>query len=173
MKNHRQHIVATEFDPIRGAWIYAVVLIAAGAVLSLILAVPVWLRGPETQRVAGACVKLFFSIVCHQDPDRCIFLGGHALAVCGRCTGIYAGFFLGVLIFPRMRPLGAASAPARTMLTLASLPTVVELAFEWIGGMPSSNAVRAATGACLGAAVPFYMLPAFFQLASGWLNKRS
>ena len=36
-----------------------------------------------------------FSHICHQKSDRCITVGGAALAVCARCLGIYMGIFLG------------------------------------------------------------------------------
>ncbi len=172
MKNNRQNIAMAEFVPIRALSVYALVFIAAGSALSLIVAVPLWLQGAHSQRIAGAFVRLFFSFICHQDPERSFLLGGHALAVCGRCTGLYVGFFLGVLFFPWMRPFGNGPAPTGFMLVLAGLPMAVESAVENIGGVPFSNATRAATGVCLGAAVPFYVLPAFFQLIDQRFNRR-
>ncbi len=41
-----------------------------------------------------------FTPVCHQIPDRSFFLWGHQLAVCHRCSGIYFGFWLGLLLLP-------------------------------------------------------------------------
>ncbi len=37
------------------------------------------------------------SLVCHQAPERTIQMAGKYLPLCSRCTGIYLGFFTGVL----------------------------------------------------------------------------
>ena len=39
-----------------------------------------------------------YSIVCHQQSDKCISFDGIQLLVCGRCTGIYLGAFLTSII---------------------------------------------------------------------------
>ena len=39
------------------------------------------------------------------------------------------------------------------MFALAALPTLATLVYEWTTGLPPSNAIRAASGLCLGAAV--------------------
>ena len=41
-----------------------------------------------------------FDLVCHQMHDRSYSLHGASLAVCSRCTGIYGGFALAVLLMP-------------------------------------------------------------------------
>lgn len=41
-----------------------------------------------------------FSAVCHQIVDRTFHLHGAPMAVCHRCTGIYAGLWIGVMTFP-------------------------------------------------------------------------
>ncbi len=43
--------------------------------------------------------KAVFSHVCHQQPVRSFAIQGVPLAVCSRCTGIYSGLFLGVVLF--------------------------------------------------------------------------
>ena len=37
-------------------------------------------------------VYRFFSIICHQDPERSWRIFGHVLPVCIRCASIYFGF---------------------------------------------------------------------------------
>lgn len=79
----------------RGVW--AAWLLLTGGVLALVLA-------PPLLDVPGQVgVRWCFSGVCHQLPDRTFELGGVLLAVCRRCTGIYAGLFLGVLTYPLLR----------------------------------------------------------------------
>jgi uncharacterized membrane protein len=48
-----------------------------------------------------------FSHLCHQDPSRAWAPGGEPLALCARCTGVYAGAALAAVILPlaaRFRP---------------------------------------------------------------------
>ena len=66
-------------------------------------------RGPGRGR-SGPLRLRGLRPVCHQVPDRCFALGGHPLAVCGRCLGIYAGFAAGLALYPFVR--GLSSKPA-------------------------------------------------------------
>jgi hypothetical protein len=100
--------------------------------------------------LAGAIFQVpaiyaFFSRICHQDPARAFHIAGTALPVCIRCSSIYLGFFVGVLL---RRPLNWRH------LELASIATASEFIlalFFW-----DSPWLRAATGLALGAtAAPF------------------
>lgn len=44
--------------------------------------------------------KQVFDLLCHQQPDRSIHLGGVPMAVCSRCFGIYGSFAVTMLILP-------------------------------------------------------------------------
>ena len=46
-----------------------------------------------------------FAVFCHQLPERSYFIDGHKLAICSRCTGIYAGFAFTLLFYPLIRSL--------------------------------------------------------------------
>lgn len=48
-------------------------------------------------------LHLSFSFVCHQKAERCFWIKETPLPVCSRCTGIYTGFFAGVVFFPFLR----------------------------------------------------------------------
>ena len=82
-----------------------------------------------------------FSAICHQLPDRSWFLDGHPLAVCIRCTAIYAGF-LGALV---------VRLPASTRFLRIALAAT---ALEWVGArlIGDVEAVRAVSGLLLGLA---------------------
>jgi len=43
-------------------------------------------------------VYAFFSLICHQLPDRTWHIDGHPLAVCIRCTSIYGGFLVALIL---------------------------------------------------------------------------
>jgi uncharacterized membrane protein len=84
------------------------------------------------------------------------------MPVCARCTGIYAGAALVVMVSAARltrRPADAAGARAfsrasvRTALAVAAIPTVATLLYEWISGVTPSNWIRAASGVCLGIGV--------------------
>ncbi len=44
----------------------------------------------------AAAIYRAFGTLCHQLPERSYFIDGHKLAVCSRCTGLYAGFVFNV-----------------------------------------------------------------------------
>jgi hypothetical protein len=50
-------------------------------------------------------LPLAFSMVCHQQPERCFEWFGGPLAVCARCLGVYAG-----LLAAAARPMRAPAA---------------------------------------------------------------
>jgi uncharacterized membrane protein len=104
------------------------------------------------------------SVICHQRPERSFYLWSHQMPVCARCTGIYAGAALAVVLSPMVRTLqrrlgGSPRADtwagpyAATVLALAALPTISTLIYEWTTGVTPSNAIRAASGLCLGIGV--------------------
>jgi uncharacterized membrane protein len=88
-------------------------------------------------------VYFLFSYVCHQQPERSLWLAGAPLAVCARCAGIYFGAFLALLfqISVRRGPLLAA-------LGLLALDWISEAA----GVHESWVAVRWTTGCLAGMA---------------------
>ena len=43
--------------------------------------------------------RLAFRLFCHGIPDRCIDLWGVPMPICARCTAIYAGLAVSLLIF--------------------------------------------------------------------------
>ena len=87
----------------------------------------------------------FFSLICHQQPERSWFLMGQPLPVCIRCAAIYFGF-LAALIAKRQ--------PAAVLLKVAIVLTLGEVCFEWL--VMDSVVARSFTGLLLGAsAAPF------------------
>jgi uncharacterized membrane protein len=88
-------------------------------------------------------VYLLFSFVCHQQPERSLWLAGAPLAVCARCAGVYFGAFLGLLL----------QVPVRRGPLLAA---VALLALDWIteaaGVREPWVAVRWTTGCLAGMA---------------------
>src|SRR6187455_3000891 len=52
-----------------------------------------------------------FGVFCHQLPERSYFIEGHKLAVCSRCTGLYGGFAITLLLYPLIRSLRNTATP--------------------------------------------------------------
>jgi uncharacterized membrane protein len=103
--------------------------------------------------------------LCHQIPERSFFIAGHPLAVCARCTGIYAGFAAAALVYPLFRSLRQTTAPARKWLFLAAAPLAIDWAIEFFGIWPNTHTSRFATGALLGATALFYVMPGLMDLS--------
>lgn len=99
----------------------------------------------------AALIRLFFAPVCHQQADRCFRVADRPLAVCARCTGIYAGFLTGVLLLPALRK--KHRAPNRRIFLLAAAPTAAEFSLARFHLIPDSAVVRAGTGLIIGAVV--------------------
>lgn len=138
------------------AIIYTALLIVSVGWMALIVAAPLW---SETHGVLALILYRSFSAVCHQIPERSFHLHGFPLAVCSRCTGIYAGFIVGVLIAPLARELRETEMPNRRWLIWAVLPMLVDFGADFVGLFNNTFISRAATGALLGIVAAFYILP--------------
>ena len=132
-------------------WAAAIPAATAGSSLAS-PAVPVYLFSAGVFAVGAA--------VCHQLPDRSFHAWGRQLPVCARCTGIYSAAALvgiGLALTRRFaRGVGTSSRARflRRCLGAAALAlNGLTLVYEWTTGVMPSNAVRAATGAALGAVV--------------------
>lgn len=129
--------------------------------IGLALGAPVLLAHGYIQP-AGFIYKAF-GFLCHQIPERSFHLEGHAMGVCARCTGIYAGFATSVLFYPLVRSLRKVDAPARIWLVLACVPIAVDFALGYFGIWPNTHFSRFATGAIFGAACALYVVPGFLE----------
>jgi len=125
-----------------------------------------WLAGRGSGS-AARFVYAVFSPVCHQIPDRCFFLFGHPLAVCGRCLGIYAGFAAGLVLYPFVRGFARIALPAARLFVLLTLPLAFDAVAGILGLWRSPIGVRFATGLVWGTILPFYFVTGvadFFRL---------
>lgn len=114
-------------------------------------------------------VYLTGSGLCHQLPERSFHLWAQQMPVCARCTGIYSGAALAVIVATWMMPLKGRPSDAgarrrfsaafwRAVLGVAATPAVISLLYEWTTGRMPSNWVRAATGVPLGATVAWMVM---------------
>jgi uncharacterized membrane protein len=131
-------------------------------ILALIFAAPVLLAHGYIQ--PSSLIYRVFGFLCHQIPERSFHLEGHALGVCARCTGIYAGFAVSVLCYPVVRSLRRADSPSRIWLLLACVPIAVDFALGLFGIWENTHFSRFATGAIFGAACALFVVPGFLDL---------
>jgi uncharacterized membrane protein len=137
-----------------GLWMYQVTLITA-LIWMLALLAPPWLMAGG--RIVWALVGYeLFSIICHQLPERSWRIFGFPLAVCSRCTAIYFGGLLGLLIYPLTAGIGAKSveyaARSRRWLLWSLPPMLFDFGLDWIGVMKNTFLTRTLTGLLVGMA---------------------
>jgi hypothetical protein len=126
------------------------------------------------------------SLVCHQRPERSFHTATVQWPVCARCAGLYFGAAAAAGLLAAMnaaRTRAARRSPrscdrgdrslrlpvrgifpnvvtVRIMLATAALPTMASLTYGWLMGVTPSHAIRAASGALLGAAIAATILRA-------------
>lgn len=148
----------------RAVMVYVALLLVSVLWLGMIFAAPGLIASGH--ELAGVTLYRSFSAICHQMPERSLHLHGLPLAVCSRCTAIYAGFFLGLVVSPFVRGLRNQTMPARRWLLWAALPVVVDFSGGWIGLFANTFFSRTATGLLAGAAMSFYLLPSCLAIVN-------
>lgn len=78
----------------------------------------------------GEVLRWFAQPICHQLAERSFHLLGEPLAVCQRCTGLYAGFALGVVVWPQLRRLGGWLAANPRWVLAFLLPLGIDWALQ-------------------------------------------
>lgn len=107
--------------------VYFVFLLAV-FMFNLLIVSPVFFINLGLDKVAEA-IYLYFSPLCHQIDSRSFHINGIKLAVCSRCSSIYFGVLIGVLLFPivgRNNFVGKGNL----LLLIGLFPSVVEFLLE-------------------------------------------
>jgi uncharacterized membrane protein len=139
--------------------------------VSLVVIAPVAAAGGHND-VAFAIYRAFGTI-CHQIPERSYCIDGHKLAVCSRCTGIYAGFAFTLLVYPLVRSLRDTSTPPRSYLIFAALPLAIDFSLTFFGIWENTHTSRLLTGLLLGSVAVFYVMPGIVELSLRALTRRT
>jgi len=95
-----------------------------------------------------------FSHLCHQEAARCWAPGGVVLAFCQRCTGVYAGAALALLLLPLMR-----FKPTKKVLLIHGL-FIIQMVIFGFHLIPHSATLRTLSG-------QLFIIGVFYFL---WLN---
>ena len=132
--------------------------------IALIVAAPIFNASP---------IYTFFSYICHQIPERSLHVAGHQMAVCSRCSGVYLGLLVGVVIYPLWRPLDETEPIARIWLFLSLIPITIDWSLTVLGIWENTHVTRLVTGLILGAACATFIVPALVDIARNLTSRRS
>jgi uncharacterized membrane protein len=130
----------------------ASLLAASSAWCVLILLAPI---------LSADAIYSFFTLICHQRPDRSFELVGAPLPVCIRCSSLYFGFLGGLLSNFSARP---------RLLRMALAATVLENVIARVA--VDSEVARIVTACALGAAIAPFVREALGELSETMLTMR-
>jgi uncharacterized membrane protein len=107
----------------------------------------------------------FFSLMCHQMPDRSFHIDGEKFGVCSRCFGIYFGLFFGFVIYPLWRRIDETEPISRIWLFLSLIPIGVDWSLTIFGIWENTFTSRFITGLILGVACATFIVPATVEIS--------
>jgi uncharacterized membrane protein len=128
-------------------------LIAIGAVLwsaTLVTAPYALMSGDPRLVSAAAIVYSGAGLICHQRAARSFHLAGMQLPVCARCAGLYISGALGAALAYVVSRHPRIPSNTRSIVLLASIPTVLSVILEWTGVVDPTNVGRALCALPLG-----------------------
>ena len=131
-------------------WAAAVCLLPCGLALA-------------SARPGGEWLRSFAQGFCHQDPDRCYWLGGLPLGLCVRCFCIYLGLAAGHLWFAGVR---CSERWAIRLAFGAAFLMVADVTAEAFGAYHNLKWLRATTGFGFGFSGAALTLRGLVQLLS-------
>ncbi len=115
----------------------------------------------------------FFSINCHQIPERSFFLFGKQLPICIRCTAIQLSFTMSALIY--IFSVEKREIPSKWYMIFALIPVALDGLTQMAGIRNSSVLMRIITGSIVGAVFAWYFVPGiglFFTEVKKFINKK-
>jgi uncharacterized membrane protein len=142
-------------------WLGCVAIVLC--VIGLIVGAP--LAAASNHQQFAVTIYHSFKTLCHQLPERSFFIAGHQFAVCARCTGLYGGFALVLLLYPLIRSLHSTDVPKVKWLFLAAAPLAVDFSLTFSGIWENTHTSRLMTGTLLGGVMVLYVMPGILELA--------
>ena len=147
----------------RPIWFWLSSIALALSLLILIVAAPIAVA-TNHPRLAFV-IYHSFSPICHQLAERSFFIAGHQFAVCARCTGLYSGFTLMLVLYPLFRSLRSTQLPRVMWLFYAAVPLLIDFSLTFMGIWENTHSSRLLTGMLLGGTTVFYVVPGIVELS--------
>ena len=148
-----------------------IILLIGTFLWCVFLLLPPWMASHDafSASISHQCYQ-FYSLICHQYDSRSLHVGGYKLAVCARCTAIYVGFFIGVMIFP----FYSSRKISKTVfwLAVAVFPMVIDVLLDVVGVHSSNIFTRLSSGTFFGIIAALLVTPLFLEACSEVLFKR-
>ncbi|HEY5611317.1 MAG TPA: DUF2085 domain-containing protein [Thermoanaerobaculia bacterium] len=94
---------------------------------------------------ASARWRILFRVLCHGIESRCLELWGVSMPICARCTAIYAGLIVGIVLFVIVPSLRRRLVPS-VVLALAIAPLAIDGLTQAFRFRESTNSLRVLTG---------------------------
>jgi uncharacterized membrane protein len=141
-----------------GIFLFLVTVWCAG-----IVAAPLLRGSPGVGgRISGMLYETY-GRVCHQIDGRSFHLHDQKFAVCARCSSVYAGFWMSLLLYPLVWGMRKRSVPPVQWLLLAALPMVGDVVLSVTGIHGSTLLTRGLTGMMLGFVLPLFTVPTLME----------
>jgi uncharacterized membrane protein len=124
--------------------------------LLLIISAPVFVQsGYRILQLIGTGIYFFVDPVCHQLPDRSLFLGSLPFPVCTRCLFIYSGGLIILLIAHFTKKFHRWNG---FVYIIMGLIIIAELFMEKLMGIQSYTELRILSGLLMGAVITRFAL---------------
>jgi uncharacterized membrane protein len=102
---------------------------------------------------------LQYMFLCHRLPERSFSCCGKPFPICARCTGIFAGYFIGIIYAILF------SVPPLWLAFVFILPTAIDGGGQFMGYWISNNIRRFWTGILAGMSVDYIL---YYIAKLGW-----
>lgn len=112
----------------------------------------------------------FFGHICHQFEGRSLHLAEHKMAVCARCSGIYFGFLIGVLVVPLFKNVRIKNI--KYALVFILLPMIIDIGLDFLGIHQSTLLTRSLTGLMFGFPSAILLYPSFEEAINELINQK-
>ena len=155
----------------RPVLLWSVVAVGSIVIVGMIVGAP--LAQTSGHNSLALTIYGLFGHLCHQIPERSFFIAGHQFAVCARCTGLYAGLMAATVCYPLIRSLQRTDTPQGRWLFVAAAPLAIDFGLTYFGLWDNTHLSRFSTGALLGGASVFYLMPGLMALGLHGRRRKS
>jgi len=144
--------------------IYTLILVFSLLWCSAILLAPLWHNTPGISGDVSEALYTFFETSCHQQDSRSFHIGEEKFGVCSRCTSIYFGFLLAVIVYPFIRKLSNLDLPPIIYLLIAATLMIIDAGLDTFNILKNTFVSREITGVVMGFVLPLYIIPGTIRL---------